>query len=402
VSTVTIGGSIYGPKRRVLRTYLTDVRGSITVKTGPKGGTKVRLHTPTNMREVQASPQVKEWVAAIQREMDGLHAKGVFTKTQRKRGMRTIPTRFVFKIKTDHMGDITKWKARLVAKGFFQQKGTDFTESYAPTSSAVAIRAAIAIATAYDLEIEHLDVTQAFLNAKIDRDLFVEPAEGDPTMSPSRDFVYKLNYALYGLVQAPLLWSQTLRDFLVGIGFKPVGYEGTTYVLHKDGQKVIIVTYVDDLQVLYHNTHKELADWVKSKFAERFDITDEGSLTWHLGVHYVRDRAAKTTYCHQTRYLESVLEKHGYQELKPRDTPWVSGTRLSDTTPATALSAAAAQAYREQLGSLMCCKPTLSLHAQSKRGACSSFETSLSLSLGHQDKGSHLPCRGRHSLVWVL
>ncbi len=108
--------------------------------------------------------------------------------------MRTIPTRFVFCIKTDESGNITKFKARLVAKGFVQQKGIDFTESYAPTSSAVAIRAAIAIATAYDLEIDHLDVTQAFLNAKIDQELYVEPADGDTstpskTASLARDFV---------------------------------------------------------------------------------------------------------------------------------------------------------------------------------------------------------------------
>eukprot|EP00961_Rhodomonas_salina_P197583 2666270-Rhodomonas_salina.1 len=91
--------------------------------------------------------------------MEGLHEKGVFTKVKCVPGMRTIQTRFVFKIKTDQNGNITKYKTRLVAKGFFQQKGTDFTdsESYAPTSSAVAIRAAIAIATEYDLEIEHLD-----------------------------------------------------------------------------------------------------------------------------------------------------------------------------------------------------------------------------------------------------
>eukprot|EP00961_Rhodomonas_salina_P152169 2048201-Rhodomonas_salina.1 len=120
------------------------------------------------MREVRASPQVTKWVAAIKREMEGLHEKGVFTKVRRVPGMRTIPTRFVFKIKTDQHGNVSKYKARLVAKGYFQQKGTDFTESYAPTSSAVAIRAAIAIATAYDLEIEHLDVAQAFLNAEID------------------------------------------------------------------------------------------------------------------------------------------------------------------------------------------------------------------------------------------
>eukprot|EP00961_Rhodomonas_salina_P222391 3007376-Rhodomonas_salina.2 len=157
------------------------------------------------MCRVQTSQQVDEWIAAIKREMGGLHQKGVFTKIRRTPGMRTIPTRFVFKIKTNQHWNVTKYKVRLVAKGYFQQKGTDFTESYAPTSSAVAIRAAIAIATAYDLEIEHLDVTQAFLNAEIDRELLVDPPDCDDEGPSSKDFVYKLNYALYGLIQAPML-----------------------------------------------------------------------------------------------------------------------------------------------------------------------------------------------------
>eukprot|EP00961_Rhodomonas_salina_P007891 107230-Rhodomonas_salina.1 len=159
--------------------------------------------------------------------MEGLHKKGVFTKVRLVPGMCTIPTRFVFKIKTDQHGNVTKYKARLVAKGFVQQKGTDFTKSYAPTSSAVAIRAAIAIAKAYDLEIEHLDVTQAFLNAEIDQLLHVEPPDGDEDGPSSRDFVYKLNYALYGLIQVPMLWSKTLREFLLNLGFRAVGYEGS-------------------------------------------------------------------------------------------------------------------------------------------------------------------------------
>eukprot|EP00961_Rhodomonas_salina_P062355 836999-Rhodomonas_salina.2 len=119
--SVTLNDS--APKCRIRSCYLSDVKGTISVCTDSKSG----------------GVKVKEWVAAIKREMEGLHEKGVFTKVRRVPGMHTIPTRFVFKIKTDQYGNVTKYKARLVAKGFVQQKGTDFTESYALTSSAVAI-----------------------------------------------------------------------------------------------------------------------------------------------------------------------------------------------------------------------------------------------------------------------
>eukprot|EP00961_Rhodomonas_salina_P203347 2743593-Rhodomonas_salina.2 len=74
--------------------------------------------------------------------MDRMHEKGVLTPVRKEKGMRVIPTRFVFKIKTNEVGKVIKYKARLVAQGFHQIRRVDFTESYAPVSSAAAVRAA--------------------------------------------------------------------------------------------------------------------------------------------------------------------------------------------------------------------------------------------------------------------
>lgn len=245
-----------------------------------------------------------------------------------------------------------KYKARLVAQGFHQIQGVDFTESYAPVSSAAAVRAAVALATAKDLEITHLDVAQAFLNAKIDSEVYVAPTDGDPDYS-SKDFVFKLNRALYRLSQSPMLWAKTLREFLINIGFKVVGYEGATYRLEKDGMRLILVTYVDDLQLIYHRDHTRLADEVIKAFADKFKITNEGDLTWHLGIHYVRDREKRVTVASQEQYLESVLERFGYQDLKPRSTPMIPNTRLVKALETELLSEDETRLFREQLGCLM-------------------------------------------------
>mmetsp|Transcript_40744 Transcript_40744/g.83347 ORF Transcript_40744/g.83347 Transcript_40744/m.83347 type:complete len:82 (-) Transcript_40744:1533-1778(-) len=79
----------------------------------------LKILTPNNMHDVRASPQAVEWFKGIKREMDGLWAKGTFSKVKQTPGMRVIPTRFVFKIKTNEKGDVTKYKARLVGKGFY-------------------------------------------------------------------------------------------------------------------------------------------------------------------------------------------------------------------------------------------------------------------------------------------
>eukprot|EP00961_Rhodomonas_salina_P146108 1966517-Rhodomonas_salina.1 len=72
--------------------------------------------------------------------------------------------------------------------------------------------------------------------------------------------------------------------------------------------KLTLVTYVDDLQLIYDKKHGALADWFKTEFSKRFNITNEGSLTWHLRVHYIRDREKRTTFCTQKRSVEALLE----------------------------------------------------------------------------------------------
>eukprot|EP00961_Rhodomonas_salina_P297949 3937655-Rhodomonas_salina.1 len=80
-----------------------------------------------------------------------------------------------------------------------------------------------------------------------------------------------------------MLWSKTLREFLLNLGFRTVGYEGSTFTLEKDGMPLILVTYVDDLQLIVDKDHAKLAEWFKDEFSKCFKITNEGDLTWHLG-----------------------------------------------------------------------------------------------------------------------
>lgn len=301
------------------------------------------------MHNVRASPQAVKWLEGIKQEMRGLWDKGTFSKVKCTPGMRVIPTHFVFKVKTNENGDVTKYKAQLVAKGFYQQKGLDFTRSYAPVSSATAVRVATALATAHNLEMCHLDVAQAFLNAEIDADVYVSPPDGDPYKS-SAGFVYKLHHALYRLVQAPMLWAKTLRAFLEEIGFKVIGYEGSIYRLERDGKHIILVTYVDNIQMLYHRDNEALANEVIKTFNDKFKITDEGDLTWHLGIHYTRDHINRTTFLSQEKYVETVLEQFGYSNLHPVCTPAETDLKLCKAPESELLSANETSLYSEQLG----------------------------------------------------
>ncbi|GJY04173.1 retrotransposon protein, putative, ty1-copia subclass, partial [Tanacetum coccineum] len=72
----------------------------------------------------------------------------------------------------------TAYKARLVAKGCTQTYGIDYEETFSPVADIRAIRILIAIAAYYDYEIWQMDVKTAFLNGRLDEDIYMEQPEG--------------------------------------------------------------------------------------------------------------------------------------------------------------------------------------------------------------------------------
>eukprot|EP00961_Rhodomonas_salina_P097875 1317244-Rhodomonas_salina.1 len=136
---------------------------------------------PRNVSEAMALPQAARWLESIQAEVQGLAHKGPFIQAYLPKGATVIPTRLVFKVKTDENCDIKKYKCRLVVKGFHQCHGVDYNESFAPVAHATTIRVALAIATSKDWDITHVDVTQSFLNSEMgEKEVYVEPPDCIP------------------------------------------------------------------------------------------------------------------------------------------------------------------------------------------------------------------------------
>jgi len=85
---------------------------------------------------------------------------------------KAIKTRIVFDIKYDAEGKMTRYKAHLVAQGFNQVPRSDFDETWAPAPNAATTRALFAVAEATGWEVHHFDVKTAFINAKLDKEMY--------------------------------------------------------------------------------------------------------------------------------------------------------------------------------------------------------------------------------------
>ena len=121
-------------------------------------------------------------------------------------GRKVVRGRWVFTIKRDANGKISRFKARWVVKGFTQVEGEDYDETYAAVAKPSTLRALFGLIAHYDLEAQQFDILTAFLNAIIGDKykIYVEQPYGFEDRS-GKGMVCLLYKALYSLKQSPML-----------------------------------------------------------------------------------------------------------------------------------------------------------------------------------------------------
>ncbi|KAL4291223.1 hypothetical protein GQ457_14G014660 [Hibiscus cannabinus] len=78
----------------------------------------------------------------------------------------------------DSMSEIQTYKGRLVDKGFRQIHGVDYDKTFSPVAMFQSIRILLAIVAFHDYEIWQMDVKTAFLNGKLEEDVYMTQPEG--------------------------------------------------------------------------------------------------------------------------------------------------------------------------------------------------------------------------------
>nr|GFA42947.1 retrotransposon protein, putative, Ty1-copia subclass [Tanacetum cinerariifolium] len=89
-----------------------------------------------------------------------------------------VRSKWLYKKKTDMDGKVHTYKARLVAKGCTQTYMIDYEKTFSLVADIRANRILIAVPAYYDYEIWQMDVKFAFLNGRLDKDIYMEQPEG--------------------------------------------------------------------------------------------------------------------------------------------------------------------------------------------------------------------------------
>ena len=158
---------------------------------------------------------------------------------------QVIPSTWAFKIKQYPSGLMSKIKARFCARGDLQTDLNDAFDTFAPVASWTSIRMLTIMSLQKNWKTKQIDFSNAFVHAPIDRDVYVAlPIMfQDSSGTESKELCLKLKKSLYGLKDAPKLWSDYLAKALIANGMKPSAHDPAVYL----GHGMAIAVYVDDL-----------------------------------------------------------------------------------------------------------------------------------------------------------
>jgi Reverse transcriptase (RNA-dependent DNA polymerase) len=252
----------------------------------------------------------------------------------------------------------TRYKARLVAKGYEQRYNIDYGATFSPTPRLTTFRMLISLAAYFGWDIHQLDVTTAFLNAKLeDVDVYMQIPEGMEDMAsqwmakwgitdPSERgrVSLKLLRSLYGLKQSPHEWNKDIDGKLKTLGFRQCDADSNLYIpAFKDG--CFLLLYVDDI-LLVGPSHNIAI--VKKMIMPLYKMRDLGPATLYLGIEIGRlpDGRIKLS---QTRYIEKTLERYGMADCNGVQLPL---KKELDSTDDGLLSPEEQKEYQSLVGAL--------------------------------------------------
>ena len=169
---------------------------------------------PADYQQAIESPEANKWKETMDAEMNALIDNDTFELVPCPKDRQIVGAKWVYTIKTDQ-NEKESYKARFVAKGYSQIPDIDYQETFAPTARMSTIRTLLQHAMQNDLIVHQMDVKTAYLNAPIDREIYIEQPEGFRKSGNSGEtLVCKLKRSLYGLKQSGRNWNNLLHDYL--------------------------------------------------------------------------------------------------------------------------------------------------------------------------------------------
>ncbi len=226
-----------------------------------------------------------KWDNAMDEEMAALDANATWELLALPKDKKAIGCKWVYKVKHNANGSVSRYKARLVAKGYAQTYGIDYEETYSPVAKMTTVRAIIAMVATKGWSLHQMDVKNDFLHGDLREEVYMEQPPGyvDQTRP---NLVCRLKKALYSLKQTLRAWLDKIGQYLITSGFQTSNVDFSLYVKKTDHGIVVIVIYVDDL-IITRDNDADIFD-LKKLLKQKFEMKDLGELRYFFGIEVIQ------------------------------------------------------------------------------------------------------------------
>ncbi|KAI5321499.1 hypothetical protein L3X38_030570 [Prunus dulcis] len=272
------------------------------------------LDEPSTFRVASFSPA---WIKAMEEEIYALTMQGTWCLVPRPANTNIVGSKWIYKIKRNSDGTVSRYKARLVAHGFSQEAGFDYHETFSPVVRHTTVRLILSLASINGWSLRQLDVKNAFLHGDLDEEVYMKQPQGFEDSSHP-EYVCKLQKSLYGLKQAPRAWNAKFTGYLPSLGFKMSHSDPSLFVKISDSAIVVLLLYVDDIILTGSNSH--VIQEVITNLGSVFDLKDLGPFTFFLGLQ-ISYKSNGDLFISQQKYAKDLLVKAGMESCRSCPTP---------------------------------------------------------------------------------
>ena len=262
---------------------IVSYRASVASKKGKKGEDP---DFPT-FQQAMMSPDSDEWKEAMNAEVKMLMDMKTWSIVPKSepmsKGKKVIKLIWAFRQKQTPDGCPTKKKARLCVRGDQMVQNVDYFESYSPVVQWSSVRLMLILSIVHGLETHQVDYVNAFAQAALDKDVYIEIPQGLEHANDEH-CIFKLHKLLYGMLDAPLMFFELLKNNLEAVGFKQYGEIDPCLFVHKNA---ICLTYVDDC--LWFGKDGKALDALIEEMKRSMDLKVESDdVSAFLGIQFKR------------------------------------------------------------------------------------------------------------------
>jgi hypothetical protein len=228
-----------------------------------------------------------------------------------------------------------KIKGRACADGRKQRRYIQKEEVTSPTVQLESLMLSLLIDAHEKRDVATADVAGAFLLADMEDYVVVkiigETAEIMCKVNPKYEsyigyengkkvLYMKLIKALYGCMQSAMLWYETFKGCLEGLGFKLNPYDPCVANKMVDGKQCTICWYVDDNKISHVNP--KTVDWVIEEIENKFGkmTVKRGKSHTFVGIDFTMTEDGKVE-INMKEYIKECIEAFGETINKGATTP---------------------------------------------------------------------------------